>query len=128
MRLLHGRAFRIGVLGFHALVEGAVAVLMWATPGVFFVEPTPELVALARSFGTGAGAVAVLSALLVRWGRGATLAVGAATLGVYQLGICVAQVLAPMPGVPAWVPPLFHAGFVLAFAGLARQGAREAAG
>jgi hypothetical protein len=33
-----------------------------------------------------------------------------------------------MPGVPAWVPPLFHAGFVLAFAGLARQGAREAAG
>lgn len=117
---------RTPLLLLHGAVELAVAALMWGAPGVFFAEPTPELVALARSFGAGAAAVGVLSVLLVRWGQGATLAVGAATLAVYQAGICVAQVLAPMPGVPVWVPPAFHGAFTLAFAAMAADAARRA--
>jgi len=110
---------RRAVLLLHALVELSVAALMWAAPRVFFPAPTPELVALARSFGVGAGAVGLLSLLLVRDPDGRTLRVGAITLAMYQSGIGLAQLLAPMPGVPAWVPVSFHAAFALAFAHMA---------
>jgi len=117
--------FRIGLLVAHAVVELTVAVLMWASPTAFLPAPDAEMTALARSFGVGAGAVGVLSLLLVRWGRGEAGLVGALTLATYQLGIAVSQVLHPMPGVPAWVPPLFHGGFVTGFLVLAQRARRE---
>ncbi len=117
--------WRSALLLLHALVELSVAVLMWAAPGVFFSSPTPELVALARSFGVGAGAVGLLSLLLVRQAGGPALRIGAITLAMYQAGIGVAQVLAPMPGVPAWVPVSFHAAFALAFAYIAARAEPE---
>jgi hypothetical protein len=118
---------RVGLLVFHALVELSVAVLMWARPESFFADPDAELRSLARSFGVGAGAVGILSLLLVRWGRGDAGFVGALTLAAYQAGICVSQVLTPMPGVPAWVPPVFHGALVLGFLHLARLARAEAA-
>ncbi|MDP2306938.1 MAG: hypothetical protein Q8P18_13015 [Pseudomonadota bacterium] len=118
---------RIALLVAHAVIELSVAALMWASPSLFFPHPDAETIALARSFGVGAGAVGLLSVLLLRWGRGDAGLVGALTLAAYQLGICVSQVLHPMAGVPAWVPPVFHGAFVVSFLVLAARARREGA-
>lgn len=120
--------FRIGLLLTHAAIELSVTVLMWASPDVFFPHPDAETIALARSFGVGAGAVGLLSLLLLRWGRGEAGLAGALTLAAYQFGILVTQLLHPMPGVPAWVPPIFHAAFVVAFLVLAARARAEIVG
>ena len=117
--------FRIGVLVAHAITELVVAALMWGAPSMFFPSPDAETVGLARSFGVGAGSVGVLSVLLVPWGRAEAGFVGALTLAAYQLGIFVTQLVRPMEGVPAWVPPAFHAAFVVSFCVLAARARRE---
>jgi hypothetical protein len=104
------------LLGFHALVELTVGAVMWARPAWFLGAPPPEMVDLARAFGSGAGAVGLLSLLLIR--RPEADRVALPTLALYQLGIGINQVLSPMPGVPPWVPPVFHLGLVAGFVAL----------
>jgi hypothetical protein len=113
------RSFATIVLVLHALTELSVAVLMGFTPSVFFPTGGLELHELARSFGVGAGAVGVLSVLLLKWRDGDAGLIGFLTLASYQAGILVNQLRYPMASVPAWVPPLFHGCFVLAFLWLA---------
>ncbi len=120
------RQFRAGVLVAHALVELAVAVLMWADPGVFGLPTDPTTAALARSFGVGAGSVGLLSLFLLRFGGGTGAAAGLLTLAGYQAGIFVTQLLDPMKGVPPWVGPVFHGLFVAAFLLLADRARRRA--
>lgn len=122
------RRLRVAVLLAHALVELAVAGMMWVAPAAFGLPTDPTTAALARSFGVGAGSVGLLSLLLLRWGRGTAAVAGFLTLAAYQAGIFVTQLISPMAGMPVWVAPVFHGAFVVAFAALAHRASSGADG
>lgn len=104
------------LLIINILVEGSVAVLMLYFPDMILPNPDPSLYALAKSFGVGASAITVMSAILIRFRKSReAVMLGCTTLAFYHTGIAVLQVLNPMKGLPVWVAPLFHALLVAGF-------------